>query len=41
MAVACGPGNGVLADSTSGSITGPAGYNGNRRILQLGARLTF
>lgn len=28
---------GVLADPTAGRITGPAGYNGNRRILQLGA----
>lgn len=33
--------NGVLADPTAGTITGPAGYNGNRRILQVGARLIF
>jgi len=33
--------NGVLADPTAGKITGPAGFNGNRRIIQLGARLTF
>ncbi len=32
---------GVLADPTAGEITGPAGGNGNRRIIQLGARLTF
>ena len=33
--------SGALADPTAGRITGPAGYNGNRRIIQLGARLTF
>lgn len=33
--------SGALADPTAGTITSPAGYNGNRRILQLGARLTF
>ncbi len=33
--------SGALADTTAGTITGPAGYNGNRRIIQLGARLTF
>lgn len=32
---------GVLADPTAGELTGPAGGNGNRRIMQLGARLTF
>lgn len=32
---------GVLVDPTAGTITGPAGGNGNRRILQLGAHLTF
>jgi hypothetical protein len=32
---------GVLADPDAGKITGPAGYNGNRRIIQLGAHLTF
>jgi outer membrane receptor protein involved in Fe transport len=41
MAGICGSSNGALADSTAGTITGPAGYNGNRRIIQLGARLTF
>ena len=33
--------SGVLADPTAGQITGPAGGNGNMRIIQLGARLTF
>ena len=33
--------SGALADPTAGTITGPAGNNGNRRILQMGARLTF
>jgi len=37
----CGASNGVLADPTAGRITGPAGYNGNMRIIQLGARLSF
>lgn len=32
---------GVLADPTAGTITGPAGFNGNRRIIQLGAHLRF
>ena len=32
---------GVLADPTAGTITGPAGSNGNRRIIQLGAHLRF
>jgi outer membrane receptor protein involved in Fe transport len=32
---------GVLADSTAGTITGPAGFNGNRRIIQLGAHFRF
>lgn len=41
MSVACGPGNGALADSSSGTITNPAGYNANLRIIQLGARFTF
>lgn len=30
-----------LADCTAGTITGPAGYNGNLRIIQLGAHLRF
>jgi outer membrane receptor protein involved in Fe transport len=30
-----------LADPTAGQITGPAGYNGNRRIIQIGAHFTF
>jgi hypothetical protein len=33
--------DGVLADTTAGTITGPAGGNGNRRIIQLGAHFTF
>jgi hypothetical protein len=33
--------NGTLADTTAGTITGPAGYNGNSRIIQLGAHFTF
>jgi outer membrane receptor protein involved in Fe transport len=33
--------NGVLADTTAGVITGPAGYNSNRRIIQLGGHFTF
>ncbi len=33
--------NGVLADTTAGTITGPAGYNDNRRIIQVGAHFTF
>lgn len=33
--------SGALADTTAGTITGPAGYNSNRRIIQMGARLTF
>jgi outer membrane receptor protein involved in Fe transport len=33
--------NGTLADTTSGTITGPAGYNSNRRIIQLGAHFRF
>jgi outer membrane receptor protein involved in Fe transport len=41
MTAACGPGNGTLADTTAGTITGPAGGNGNRRIIQLGAHFTF
>ena len=32
---------GVLADSTAGTITGPAGFNSNMRIIQLGARFSF
>jgi outer membrane receptor protein involved in Fe transport len=32
---------GVLADTTAGTITGPAGGNGNLRIIQLGAHLRF
>ncbi len=32
---------GALADPTAGEVTGPAGGNGNRRIIQLGARFTF
>jgi outer membrane receptor protein involved in Fe transport len=41
MTAACGPSNGALADPTAGTITGPAGGNGNRRIIQLGAHFTF
>jgi len=41
MSVQCGPSNGALADSSSGTITNPAGYNANLRIIQLGARFTF
>lgn len=37
----CGPSNGILADTTAGSITSPAGYNSNRRIIQLGAHFRF
>jgi hypothetical protein len=33
--------SGALADPTAGTITGPAGGNANRRIMQLGARITF
>jgi hypothetical protein len=33
--------NGTLADTTAGTITGPAAYNSNRRIIQLGAHFTF
>ena len=34
--------NGItLADSTAGTITNPAGFNGNRRIIQLGAHIRF
>ena len=32
---------GVLADSTAGTITGPAGFNANMRIIQLGAHFSF
>jgi hypothetical protein len=32
---------GALADTTAGTITGPAGGNGNLRIIQLGAHLRF
>jgi hypothetical protein len=32
---------GVLADGSAGSITAPAGFNANMRIIQLGARLRF
>jgi hypothetical protein len=32
---------GVLGDTTAGTITGPAGGNGNMRIMQLGARFIF
>ncbi len=32
---------GVLADGTAGTITGPAGFNSNMRIIQLGARFSF
>jgi len=34
-------GNGQLADTTAGEITGPAAYNSNRRIIQLGAHFIF
>ncbi|MFY9724706.1 MAG: carboxypeptidase regulatory-like domain-containing protein [Bryobacteraceae bacterium] len=33
--------NGVLADTTAGVITGPAGGNGNLRIIQVGGHFTF
>jgi hypothetical protein len=33
--------NGVLADTTAGVISGPAAYNSNRRIIQLGGHFTF
>jgi outer membrane receptor protein involved in Fe transport len=33
--------SGTLADPTAGTITGPAGFNGNRRIIQLGAHFRF
>ncbi len=32
---------GTLADTTAGTITGPAGYNAALRIIQLGAHLRF
>jgi outer membrane receptor protein involved in Fe transport len=32
---------GALSDGTAGTITGPAGFNSNMRIMQLGARLIF
>jgi outer membrane receptor protein involved in Fe transport len=32
---------GTLADSTAGTITGPAGYNGTLRVIQLGAHVRF
>jgi outer membrane receptor protein involved in Fe transport len=32
---------GALADSTAGTITNPAGFNSNMRIIQLGAHFTF
>jgi outer membrane receptor protein involved in Fe transport len=41
MTLPCGPSNGVLGDTTAGTITNPAAYNGNRRIIQVGAHLTF
>jgi len=31
----------TLADTTAGTITGPAGFNSNMRIIQLGARFSF
>jgi len=31
----------TLADTTAGIITGPAGFNSNMRIIQLGARFSF
>jgi hypothetical protein len=34
-------GSGALADSTAGTITGPAAYNSNRRIIQVGAHFIF
>jgi outer membrane receptor protein involved in Fe transport len=33
--------SGTLADTTAGTITGPAGGNGNLRIIQLGAHFRF
>jgi outer membrane receptor protein involved in Fe transport len=42
FATPCGASNGGgLADTTSGIITGPAGGNGNMRIIQLGAHFKF
>jgi len=32
---------GVLADGSAGTINGPAGFNSNMRIIQLGARFSF
>jgi outer membrane receptor protein involved in Fe transport len=39
--IQCGPSNSSLADTTAGNITGPAGGNGNMRIMQLGAHFKF
>jgi hypothetical protein len=33
--------SGALSDSTAGTITGPAAYNSNRRIIQVGAHFIF
>ena len=41
MTVQCGPTNGVLADPSAGTITNPAAYNPNTRIIQLGAHFRF
>jgi len=32
---------GGLADGSAGTINGPAGFNSNMRIIQLGARVRF
>jgi outer membrane receptor protein involved in Fe transport len=42
LTTSCGAGNGGgLADTTAGQITNPAGFNGNLRIIQLGAHFIF
>jgi hypothetical protein len=33
--------SGALADTTAGTITSPAAYNSNRRIIQVGAHFIF
>jgi hypothetical protein len=39
--VQCGPSNSSLADTTAGTITGPAGGVATMRIMQLGAHFRF
>jgi len=43
MALPCGSttAGATLADGTAGTVTNPAGFNANRRIIQLGARFSF